>query len=119
MAQQPIWSLGFGGTSTEKIKAIARGDAGKIIVTGTLGSQNCDVDPQSGQTLLSTSGGYDIFLASYSDDNLNWAKTLPGAVSKPCLWYYDGEHQPCLHQLYPKRYEWPSGTLQAQNQQQH
>jgi hypothetical protein len=73
-----VWAKAMGGTSYEFGQSVAVDGSGNALVTGYF-EGTADFDPGSGAVNLSSSGGYDVFLAKYdASGGLVWAKAMGG-----------------------------------------
>lgn len=73
------WGFSIGGEGIEQSYDMVTGSSGNIYITGNFQDNTMDFDPGTGQVLLNSVGGSDIFLACYSDGGiLNWAKSVGG-----------------------------------------
>ncbi len=73
------WATNAGGTGDDNGSGIARDDSGNIYVAGYYNST-----PMSfGSTSISSSGGYDVFVAKYTPDgNLSWVRSGGGSADE-------------------------------------
>ena len=74
-------SWGWAGTlgAGSAVTSMATDTSGNVVVSGTF-SGTCDVDPGTGVTSLTSSGGTDVFVAKYSPaGTLLWARQFGGA----------------------------------------
>ncbi len=60
-----LWAKGMGGTGSDLGSEVEVNAAGSILLTGRF-STSVDFDPGAGQTLLTTQGGTDAFVARYT-----------------------------------------------------
>ncbi|MPM15277.1 hypothetical protein SDC9_61645 [bioreactor metagenome] len=78
---QLVWAFHVGGSSADYGYGICTDDHGNFYITGVFYS-TVDFDPGAGSYPLTSSGGWDIFVAKYTDDgNLVWAKKMGGTAS--------------------------------------
>ena len=69
-----LWAKKAGGTSIEYVRNIALDKSGNSYITGQFGSS-----ATFGSTTLTTSGGFDIFLAKFDNSgNVVWASKAGG-----------------------------------------
>jgi hypothetical protein len=72
-------AFALGGSGDEKINAITKDGSGSVYISGTF-TQSIDFDPGPAVFSLTSSGGYDWFMAKYSSSgNLIWAKKGGGS----------------------------------------
>lgn len=77
-----LWAKKAGGSQYEVGNSIVTDPAGNLYISGPFMSTNADFDPGTGTVLLSTNGGYDMFLASYDPSgNFRWAKKTGGTLN--------------------------------------
>ncbi len=78
-----LWSKRAGGSQYEVGNSIYIDDTGNIYLSGPFMSPDADFDPGPGTALLSTAGGYDIYLAKYdAAGNYLWAKRAGGSADE-------------------------------------
>ncbi len=76
-----VWAKGFGGASDDYAEGIINYSYGTIILTGVF-QGTVDFDTDTTIYNLTSSGGSDIFVASYdSDGHMKWARNIGGASS--------------------------------------
>lgn len=74
---QYLSSFGFGSANADYARCLASNQNDIIVVGGAFQGTNIDFDPSpGGQTLLSSNGNYDIFLAKY-----DWSTSLPVSIA--------------------------------------
>jgi hypothetical protein len=62
-----IWAKKIGGIYDDKANEIILGSSGDLLITGGFQGTNVDFDPGAGVANMSSSGGYDVFYAKYSN----------------------------------------------------
>ncbi|MBL4656405.1 MAG: T9SS type A sorting domain-containing protein [Flavobacteriales bacterium] len=73
------WAFNIGGPDVDLCKAIAS-DGFNVYLTGYI-RDSADFDPSASTAMLTTTGGYDIFLAKYdSSGNYLWAFNIGGTA---------------------------------------
>lgn len=74
-----LWAKSAGGTNDDRGKGIAVDASGNVYITGQFGSTSITFDTIT----VSSTGGYDIFIAKYnSAGNVIWAKNAGGTASE-------------------------------------
>jgi hypothetical protein len=70
-----VWQRTIGGSGDDRGLGISRDSSGNLYITGTF-QGTVDFDPSSTTKNLTSRGGFDIFVASYTKDgNYRWAKS--------------------------------------------
>ncbi len=75
-----LWAIGMGGTGSDLGSDVEVDAAGNVVVTGRF-STSVDFDPGAGQTVLTTKGGTDAFVARYTTAGaLDWVRQFGGSL---------------------------------------
>lgn len=78
-----LWAKRAGGSQYEVGNGINIDNSGNIYISGPFRSPDADFNPGAGTALLSSAGGYDIFLAKYdATGNYIWAKRTGGSADE-------------------------------------
>ncbi|MFA6128646.1 MAG: SBBP repeat-containing protein, partial [Bacteroidales bacterium] len=78
-----LWAKRAGGSLYEVGNSINIDNSGNIYLSGPFMSPDADFDPGAGTAVLSTAGGYDMFLAKYdAGGNYLWAKRTGGSADE-------------------------------------
>jgi Tol biopolymer transport system component len=76
-----LWAKRAGGSFYEVGNSINTDNSGNIYLSGPFMSTDADFDPGAGTAILSTAGGYDMYLAKYdAEGNYLWAKRIGGSA---------------------------------------
>lgn len=73
-----VWAKNWGGEQLDEVESINVDVDGNVLVTGYCQGE-FDADPGEGVQMVTTDGGYDIFIAKFDPNGeLMWFKTLGG-----------------------------------------
>lgn len=78
-----LWAKRAGGSQYEVGNSLNTDNSGNIYISGPFMSPDADFDPGAGTALLSTAGGYDMYLAKYdAAGNFMWVKRAGGSADE-------------------------------------